>query len=330
MYCNKCGVDNPGTNEFCTQCGSRLDRAAQGAAPQPPAKKKDPTAPSVGKRILTVVLCLLLTISMLVTGALGLGRSLLSSDNIAEMVGEVKLEDIEVEMDGETYTLDELIYENLDSNAQEIFTKRTIRNALEDRSVRRFISQTIAGYTRYLTDGSRMKTIDAKDIADFIDKEIDNLSDGEIRNLSDRQYDSLVNAMEDVIDFDGLKKRGMEEISGVDLDAIQTLLSPTIYWICAGVCAVLLVQIIWLNRRKLRFLIPVAVPLLVLGVLYLLLAVAIGFIPDLIPIENIEIASPIFSSVSSFYTWRCIILLAVGVLAIVARKLFRKKTTTVA
>ena len=95
-------------------------------------------------------------------------------------------------------------------------------------------------------------------------------------------------------------------------------------------CAVLLVLIIWLNRRKLRFLIPVAVPLLVLGVLYLLLAVAIGFIPDLIPIENIEIASPIFSSVSSFYTWRCIILLAVGVLAIVARKLFRKKTTTVA
>ena len=337
MFCIKCGSQNPDSSSFCQRCGAPMitGNAAQSQAPQPVKKAKEkkprkvrsaPPPASVGTKILTIFLCVCFSLFFLLAGTVGLVRELLQEESLEHTLEETDFDEIEITAGGESYSLPEYIHENLTEEAQAIFSKKAIRNALEDKEVREFLVDALLGYTEYFTDGERMKTIDAKDIADFIDKKIDDLSDGEIRHLSQQEYDSLVENLESSFDFDQLSLSGLRKNTGVNPSLLQFVLSPLCYWLLFAVCVIFFVLVLLVNRSNLCSCVPkLSVTFIVLGVLYLLLALGCVYFILFAPVGFLRLLAPLFGQIASFYAMRGGIGFVLGLFGSIMSKLLRKR-----
>lgn len=291
MFCTKCGSNNPDSSSFCQRCGAPIlsQRVSPAEAPHPQPKKAEskpvskpakpaktcaaPAKASGGTKVLTALLCVVFCLFFLLTCFIGLTRSLLQEDTLTELLAQTEPNEITFTLDGEKGSLPELIYGGISSDMQDIFTKKVIRKALESKQTRKFLVETVLGYTDYFTCGSRMHTVDASDFADFIDENISDFSDGEMDWLSNRQYSSVVIALEDTVDFDALSASELRDTLGAAFPLVRFAFTGVCYWLLFALCVVLFALILLINRRNICRCVPrLGATFLVLGSMLLLVA----------------------------------------------------------
>ncbi len=304
-------------------------------------KRTAPPPASTGIKAATVLLCIAFCLFFVLTSFLGLARQTLTEDTLSELLEEIDLNDIddveelldELGMedavsfdDNKSHSVADLIYENLTPEARRTFSKRTIRNALEDKRVRDFLIDCILGYTQYYTDGERLKTIDAEDIADFVDKNIRRLSDGEISSLSSKERNDLIECLNDNIDFEMLSRSNVEEMVPIDSSLSSFLFSPLMFWLLLVITVLIFAGIVVLNLRNICACVPkLGVALIVVGALELLLSVGCLCITLFVGGVLISLISPVFTFVATYFALPGAIALALGLLAVIGGKALKKK-----
>lgn len=309
-----------------------------------PRKQKKRTAPpptTTGVKVATVLLCIFFCLFFVLTSLLGLVRDTLQEDTLSdlfedidlndiddveELLAELGIEDVVFSDNGKSHTFADLIYDNLTPETQRILSKKTIRNALEDSKVRSFLIDCILGYTQYYTDNERMKTVDAEDIADFVEKNIRRLSDGEITSLSTRERNDLILCLNENIDFEMLSRNNVQEMTPINSRLMRFLFSPLLFWLLVVITVLIFAGIVVLNLHNLCACVPkVGVSLIVVGGLGLLVAIG-GFCVSLfVDGVLISLLSPIFTYVATYFALPGGIALALGLLAVIGGKSLKKK-----
>lgn len=308
---------------------------------KPPKKRAAPPPASTGVKAATVLLCIVFCLFFVLTSFLGLVRQALSEDTLSELLEDINLNDIddveelldELGMedavsfdDDKSHSVAELIYNNLTPEAKQTFSKKTIRNALEDKEVHAFLIDCILGYTQYYTDGERMRTIDAEDIADFVDENIRHLSDGEISSLSRSERKDLIECLNDNIDFEMLSRSNVQETVPLDSSLSSFLFSPLMFWLLLVITALIFAAIIVLNLRNICVCVPkLGVALIVVGALELLLSIGCFCVTLFVGGVLISLISPVFTFVATYFALPGAIALALGLLAVIGGKALKKK-----
>lgn len=313
-------------------------------APKKEKEGKKRTAPppaTTGIKVATTILCIFFCLFFVLTSLLGLVRNTLQEDTLSdiledidlndiddveELLAELGIEDVIFSDDDKSHTVADLIYDNLTPETQRTLSKRTIRNALDDSKVRSFLIDCILGYTQYYTDDEKMETVDAEDIADFVDKNIKRLSDGEITYLTGNERSDLIQCLNETIDFEMLSRDNVQEMVPLDSSLMSFLLSPLLFWLLVVITVLIFAGLVVLNLHNLCACVPkVGVSLIVVGGLGLLVAIGCFCVTLFVDGVLISLLSPVFTYVATYFALPGGIAMALGLLAVIGGKALKKK-----
>ncbi len=304
--------------------------AAPLKAPNPTKPKRRHAAPpkATGKtKALTVLLCFLFCLFFLLSSVVGMTRSLLSKDNIEELVQAVDVDESRMEYD----SLAEFVYASSDSYLKNLFTERALADILDMKAMRDGVADMISGYTEYFIAGKKMKTVDADTVLDLmlgLERDIQN----EVSELYEPEYGRLEESLNRSIPFDTLEKRTMQDTIPVDFEIIQFLLSPICYGILIFLTADFLLLLFIVNRRNLCYLIAkLSTVSICLGAFYLFLTLGGLYNYFFPPFQILAWLTPAVSCFNALVGLRAGILLVLGIAGrIISAKLRRREAAPAA
>ena len=310
---------------------------------EPPKKKerKVRPAPTGGQKALTVLLCVLLSLTFVVTILVGTVRCLLDEDTIEEIVENVDFDDFEIPAEDGSCTLAEFLHSRLSGNLKKAFSVRNIEKLLEDEDLRDFIAEIAVDYADFLKGADRLNAVDADRVMDFLNDNPEILTDYSPElyhdydgfcyyddyNYTYRYLDKEIEAtLENTIAFDNLSKSGLRSMLGDSLDLIRFALSPLCYILLIVLCVLMLALIVVINRANIPACFgKVFTTALILGILLLLILAAVLLSGFFLPADIQPAAALISGTLAAFYALRGGILFVVGLVGLILSKKLRKR-----
>ena len=98
------------------------------------------------------------------------------------------------------------------------------------------------------------------------------------------------------------------------------------YWLLFAVCVILFALILLVNRSNLCSCVPkLCVTFIVLGVLYLLIALGCVYFMLFAPVDLLRLLAPLFGQIAAFYSMRGGIGFVLGLGGLIVSKLLKKR-----
>lgn len=349
MFCNQCGNQISGKVKFCPKCGNPVlaeevppvqggtplypeetPYEPYGNAPDYQAEMPEEPLPetggrkgSIGSRIGSVFLSILLCVTLLVSGVIGIVRSACNEEKLRELYGDVELSEIELEnASGKTVTLSEFILEQCDEDMVKLvgITEDEIGTLLDKSKVQSLALDVLTEYSRYFLEGEEFEI--AEVIVDWMEDNSGLLLDVMNLLLGENDLDELEDTLEDVL-YD-YTPEGLSESLGFDIGIFTVLLSVWFYVVMLVLSAVLAVGILLLNRKRIVSAFAcIGVVGIVDGCIFLLAILAA--VAGKIMIGN-ELASILLSAGMALLALWGGVSLAVGILITLIVRLIKKRT----
>lgn len=216
------------------------------------------TGSSVGIKILSIFLSIILGAVLFTASLNGIARGIMSSSGVEDIVGEMGLtivdDIVSVNIDGEEIRFSEQILDAVDEDIKKKYNlnEDTIADVLRATKADEFVSEVISDYTGYIIDGDELNALDGKRVVGWIRENESEIEDVISYEFTEDDYKKLE---ADIDKSDFVKSLSEEEIkdeAGDVIAAVRAGLSVWIFVIAASVALLIGVLIVAINRRKVR------------------------------------------------------------------------------
>ena len=306
-------------------------RYAPPVPPQaPPAKpgkeRKSRPAPSGGTKAATVILCLFFALFFLYASTVGMLRCTLNEDTYASVLKDTDFRRASVEVDGEEYDFAEYLWNVMPAPLTYAFSGKDLQNILDSDEAKEAVAHALAGYTDYFVANKPVIPLTAEDIVDFFD---DN------RELASNIYgngisrEGLLSYLDASFDFDNIRSAArLERFLDADFGMTRFALSPLGYGLSIFLCVLMLALILIVNRANIPACLPaIFVTILVLGCLYLPVALALCVVSLFVSAPIVELLSALLLHFAVLFALRGGIAFVVGLAGLLISRACKKRHT---
>lgn len=231
MKCKNCG-EKIYAKEIC-QCG-----------------EKAPNIHGKGVAANTIICAVILVVSVISLILSITLRNIVNNDLLAKTVENINLCDIEVEnKDGNVIKLDQYIYDEFVDDSR--ITVQNVDNVLNDPFIKKFITEKIQGYQKFLLDEGEMVYITSDDIVNLIEENSNLLYNEAGLNFLEPDKAELKNNLSGLDKFSDFSKNYMT--GWFSSSFVQTYFSQYFVYFLIALIAVILIQwvvVYYLNGRR--------------------------------------------------------------------------------
>ena len=296
-------------------------------SPAKPGKvRKTRPAPSGGTKAATAILCIFFAIFFLYASSVGILRGILNEDTYESVLKDTDLRHASVEVDGELYSLAEYIWNTMPAPLTYAFSGKDLQNILDSDEAKEAVAHALAGYTDYFVANKPVIPLTAEDIADFFDDNRELAGDIFASDVGRKQFITYLNAS---FDFDNIKSASrLERFLDADFGLTRFALSPLGYGLFIFLCVLMLALILFVNRANIPACLPaIFVTILVLGCLYLPVALAVCGAALLVSVPIVELLSALLLHVAVLFALRGGIAFVVGLAGLLISRACKKRHT---
>ena len=291
---------------------------------QPGKMRKTRPAPSGGTKAATAILCIFFAIFFLYASSVGILRGILNEDTYESVLKDTDLRHASVEVDGERYSLAEYIWNTMPAPLTHAFSGKDLQNILDSDEAKEAVAHALAGYTDYFVANKPVIPLTAEDIVDFFD---DN------RELASNIYgngisrEGLLSYLDASFDFDNIRSAArLERFLDADFGLTRFALSPLGYGLSIFLCVLMLALILVVNRANIPACLPaIFVTVLVLGCLYLPVALALCGAALLVSVPIVKLLSALLLHVAALFALRGGIAFVVGLAGLLISRACKKR-----
>lgn len=296
-------------------------------SPAKPGKVRKPRpAPSGGTKAATAILCIFFAIFFLYASSVGILRGILNEDTYESVLKDTDLRHASVEVDGELYSLAEYIWNTMPAPLTHAFSGKDLQNILDSDEAKEAVAHALAGYTDYFVANKPVIPLTAEDIADFFDDNRELAGDIFASDVGRKQFITYLNAS---FDFDNIRSASrLERFLDADFGMTRFALSPLGYGLFIFLCVLMLALILFVNRANIPACLPaIFVTILVLGCLYLPVALAVCGAALLVSVPIVELLSALLLHVAVLFALRGGIAFVVGLAGLLISRACKKRHT---
>lgn len=239
---------NPG-NDYSAEYNDNFDQSDK------TDKTGNASKSSIGKRIISILLSVLLCIFSLSAMLIGVVRISFDEENVTEILNDIDLTEIKINVDGTSENIADYVVTIISDDVIDEYniTADTVESILEDDDIKVFLINGVNDYISFFVKGEDFSELDSEKIINFLKDNESKIYDESGYRLTENDYKYL----EDEINGGSLKfltTDGFKDTLNFNADIVSMFFSIPFLIIFISLAVLVAVFIFFLNECKIKYL----------------------------------------------------------------------------